>query len=165
MDKNEKNGTIYYITYPEYQAKNEKGSKFPTGHAGVLFVDNTGVTKFREYGRYANRGKQDGIIGRVNDPVAVPNVKMENGKPSVQSLQRVLAKLSHHQYGPKGGKVAAMPYSVKDVRKGLDYADSLYNERLNPDRAKKGNKYEILSNNCSTFANECINRSGGDAPS
>lgn len=157
-------GIAYYITFPEYQAKTEKGQAFPTGHAAVLFVDKDGVTKFREYGRYSNPGKRDGILGRVNNIIKVPNVQMKDGTPDPASLQNVLKRLSAHQYGTKGGRVTAQPYEVEDVEKGIAYADSLYGERLNPLRAQDPHKYRIMGNNCSTFANECINRAGGNAP-
>jgi hypothetical protein len=157
-------GIAYYITYPEYQAKTMKGTAFPTGHAGVLFVDENGNTRYREYGRYANKGMRDAILGRVNDPVEVPDVEMHNGVPTRKSLDQVFRQLSKSQYGNPAGAVTAHPYDVKDIAAGLGYADSLYAERKNPLRKQEGHKYAIMSNNCSTFANECINRAGGNAP-
>ncbi|MCQ2230460.1 MAG: RHS repeat-associated core domain-containing protein [Paludibacteraceae bacterium] len=73
-----------FITFPDYKADG-----YPyTGHAGVLLIDKKGVTKYYEYGRY-DKNKL-GIVRHYK----IPNVKMEDGIPTVRSLYEALGEIS-----------------------------------------------------------------------
>ncbi|MDT8385411.1 MAG: RHS repeat-associated core domain-containing protein [Gammaproteobacteria bacterium] len=55
------------IVYDGYQVNTGFGFKLALGHAGVLLIDNnSGGTKYYEYGRYSPNGK--GIMGKNEPP-------------------------------------------------------------------------------------------------
>ena len=127
-----------YITFPDYRAN---GIPF-TGHSGVLLIDNkTGVTKYYEYGRY--NSNEYGTTRNVK----VPNVIIgKDGKPTIESLNKVLACISKRS-GHNGDIEGA--YIISDKFKEMnDYAVKKM--------AETNNKYSLLSNNCATFAEDVI---------
>lgn len=131
-----------YITFPNYRAN---GIPF-TGHAGVLLIDNkTGFTKYYEYGRYDPENK--GIVRTV----AISNVVIDkNGKPTQESLQKVMKQLSDKS--GHGGDIEGA-YIISDKFNEMnEYAKNKLSENSNPNRKK----YSILSNNCATFAEDVI---------
>ena len=71
------------------------------GHAGILLIDNkTGITKYYEYGRYDTT---DGTVGRLRN-VKVSNVTIgKDGKPTIESLNKVLGELS--KKAGQGGRI------------------------------------------------------------
>ncbi|MFN5136196.1 MAG: RHS repeat-associated core domain-containing protein, partial [Chitinophagaceae bacterium] len=78
------------IAYPDYKIQTPVGKIGGLGHAGVLLIDNkTGATRYYEYGRYDAEGK--GLVRTVK----ISNVKIgKDGKPTVESLNKVLGQLS-----------------------------------------------------------------------
>ena len=134
------------------------------GHAGVLLIDNkTGVTKYYEYGRYQT---SDGTRGKVRQ-VRVSNVVIgEDGKPTEESLNKVLGQIS--KKSGQGGKIEGA-YIISDQFKAMnDYAQSKLNESNpgNPDYDKNRPPYALSDNNCGTFAADVINQDECvDAPS
>lgn len=134
------------ITYPDYKIS-ALGTKWSNlGHAGVLLIDNkTGVTKYYEYGRYDAEGK--GLVRTVK----ISNVKIgKDGKPTVESLNKVLGQLSKKT--GQGGKIRGA-YIISDQNdKMKTYADSKLAENNDPDRKE----YGLNSNNCGTFARDVI---------
>jgi RHS repeat-associated protein len=126
------------------------------GHAGVLLIDNkTGVTKYYEYGRYKT---SDGTKGIVHN-VPVSNVVIgEDGKPTQESLNKVLGQIS--QKSGDGGKIDGA-YIISDQFKAMnDYAQQKYNESNpgNPNYNKDRDPYTLSGNNCGTFAASVINQ-------
>jgi hypothetical protein len=130
-----------YIAYPNYRAN---GIPF-TGHAGVLLIDNkTGLTKYYEYGRYGDdRGKvQQRTISNV--------VIGKDGKPTTESLNKVMQQLSDK--AGHGGKIEGA-YIISDKFEEMnDYAKSKMADNSDPNRTP----YSITSNNCATFAEDVI---------
>lgn len=97
-------GKAYYITFPDYNAKADKTPEFisnliggdlafPTGHAGVLMMDENGNTRYYEFGRYNPNGQ--GLIGQrlpadVGNyrKVAVPDYNGKNMKDIMNRLKK-----------------------------------------------------------------------------
>lgn len=130
-----------YVTFPQYRAD---GYPF-TGHAGVLLIDNkSGYTKYYEYGRY--RGDPNGFVN--NYPV--PNVVMENGYPTAESLNNVLSVISNES--GKSQRLEGAYVRSDDFDAMNEYAKQKLAERTDPDREK----YDIFTNNCGTFAHEVL---------
>ncbi len=126
------------------------------GHAGVLLIDNkTGVTKYYEYGRYKTKDGTKGIVHNI----PVSNVIIgADGKPTPESLNKVLGQIS--QKSGHGGKIDGA-YIISDQFKAMnDYAQQKFNEsnpgspNYNKDRAP----YTLSGNNCGTFAADVINQ-------
>jgi RHS repeat-associated protein len=134
------------IAYPDYKIETPVGKVGGLGHAGVLLIDNkTGTTKYYEYGRYDKEGK--GLVRMVK----VSNVKIgKDGKPTVESLNKVLAQLS--QKAGHGGKIRGAYIISDQYDKMKAYADGKLAENDDPNRKE----YGLTSNNCGTFARDVI---------
>ena len=132
------------ITFPKYRAM-YRGYKIPhTGHSGVLLINNqTGVTKYYEYGRYNSQ------IGRARN-VCVPNVDIRDGRPTDESLNNVLKTISN-QSGDNGDINGAY-FKSSEFKTMQKYAEGVVSEANNPDRKP----YNIFTNNCATFAEDVI---------
>src|SRR6218665_2187311 len=151
------------IVFPDYKIDPElKVGKWKApkvgglGHAGVLLIDNkTGVTKYYEYGRYQTT---DGAKGSVRN-ITVSNVVIgEDGKPTQESLNKVLGQIS--QKSGQRGKIEGA-YVISDQFKAMNsYAQDKLNESNpgNPDYDKNRPPYALSENNCGTFAADCINQ-------
>ena len=134
------------IAYPDYRIETPVGKIGGLGHAGVLLIDNkTGVTSYYEYGRYDKEGK--GLVRTVK----ISNVKIgKDGKPTVESLNKVLAQIS--KKSGHGGKIRGAYVISDQYNKMKAYADEKLEENSDPDRKK----YGLTSNNCGTFARDVI---------
>jgi hypothetical protein len=110
-----------------------------------LLIDHkTGVTKYYEYGRY------DTKKGEVRQRTISNVVIGKDGKPTLESLNKVLGELSDIS-GNRGNIEGA--YIISDKFKEMnDYAQSKKAENLDQNRKK----YSITSNNCATFAEDVI---------
>ena len=135
------------------------------GHAGVLLINNkTGVTQYYEYGRYKTT---DGTVGRVRK-VKVSNVTIgKDGKPTINSLNKVLGELS--KKAGQGGRIDGAYIISDEFEKMNDYANSKFMESNPSDGNTAYNKnrkpYSILRHNCGTFAADVINQDESvDAP-
>ncbi len=142
------------IVFPNYKVNTEtRLGKQPLGHAGVLLIDNkTGFTKYYEYGRYDTK---DGTKGRVRT-IIVSNVKIdEDGKPTQESLNKVLGQIS--KKSGQGGKIEGA-YVEGDFNKMNDYAQEKLKES-NPEYKeydKERRSYSLTGNNCATFSCEVL---------
>ncbi len=142
------------VVFPSYMVDTEtRAGKLPLGHAGILLIDNeTGLTKYYEYGRYST---EDGTKGRVRN-VTVSNVVIdpETGKPTQESLNKVLGQISNNS--GQGGEIQGA-YIEGDFNTMNDYAQGKLKES-NPQYKEEYNKdrkpYKLLSNNCGTFAHD-----------
>ena len=135
-------GDAIYIAFPQYKANG-----YPlTGHAGVLLIDNkTGLTKYYEYGRY------NGALGKTRN-IKVPDVELANGRPSLESLSRVLKAISIK--AGHGGDIKGA-YVISDKFNEMNkYATDRIAENNDPNRTP----YNFLYNNCATFAEDVINQ-------
>ena len=135
------------------------------GHAGVLLINNkTGVTHYYEYGRYDTT---DGTVGRVKI-VEVSNVTIgKDGKPTINSLNKVLGYLSKN--AGHGGRIDGAYIISNEFEKMNNYANSKFMESNPSDGNAFYNKnrrpYSIIRNNCGTFAVDVINQDKSvDAP-
>ena len=135
-------GDAIYIAFPQYKANG-----YPlTGHAGVLLIDNkTGSTKYYEYGRYG------GSLGKTRN-IKVPDVMISKGKPTLESLSKVLKVISIK--AGHGGDIKGA-YVISDKFNEMNkYATDRIAENNDPNRTP----YNFLYNNCATFAEEVINQ-------
>ena len=135
-----------YINFPDYVISVGNIQLENLGHSGILLINNqTGLTKYYEYGRYDKQNR--GIVRNIK----VPNVVLgEDGKPTKESLDIVFNVISHtagHDGRIEGAYVESNEFEVMN-----DYAQSLMAENENRGREK----YNIMSNNCSTFAEEVL---------
>lgn len=130
-----------YITFPQYKANGIPH----TGHAGVLLINNqNGLTKYYEYGRYDK--EKLGITRNLK----IPDVKLKDGKPTPESLNKVLRSISK-QAGHNGNIEGA--YVKSDNFTKMDsYAKDKIQENNDPQRKP----YNIITNNCATFAEDVI---------
>src|SRR5690554_2680514 len=144
------------VVFPSYMVDTEtRAGKQPLGHAGVLLIDNeTGLTKYYEYGRYAT---VDGTKGRVRSSDTDEILKLSNvvidpetGKPTEESLNKVLGEIS--KISGQGGKIEGA-YIEGDFDLMNDYAQKKLKEsnpkyeEYNEDRKA----YSLTGNNCGTF--------------
>lgn len=156
------------IVFPDYNIhlgtiRGKRLSTSMVGHAGVLLIDNrTGLTKYYEYGRYETT---DGTSGRVRN-VAVPNVVIgSDGKPTNESLNKVLSSLS--KSSGQNGRIDGAYIISSEFEAMNEYAQSKLNESNpgNPEYNKDRDPYNLFTNNCGTFAKDVINQdSSVDAP-
>ena len=158
------------VTFPEYRADPElevkvdfeiplinkrvtetlKAPKVPSGHAGVLLIEPNGTTRYFEYGRYRT---EDGVPGKTRKVSLRNNVTFgEDGLLTNESLNRVLGEIS----GKSGdnGPIKAAYIQTNQIQAMLDYAYGKVKEGSDPNREP----YKISSNNCGTFAADCINQ-------
>ncbi|MBE6235651.1 MAG: hypothetical protein E7112_05395 [Bacteroidales bacterium] len=135
-----------YINFPDYVISVGNMQFENLGHSGILLINNqTGLTKYYEYGRY---DKQN--IGIVRN-IKVPNVVIgEDGRPEKESLDKVFGAIS--QIAGDGGKIEGAYVESNEFEAMNDYAQSLMAENENPEREP----YNIMNNNCSTFAEDVL---------
>lgn len=132
------------ITFPNYKAT-YRGHRIPhTGHSGVLLIDNkTGLTKYYEYGRYgSNQGKARNVT--------IPNVVIVDGRPTLESLNNVFKKIS--QKSGDNGDIEGAYVKSEKFEEMKRFAAGMVAEATNPEREP----YDIITNNCATFAEEVI---------
>jgi RHS repeat-associated protein len=117
--------------------------KAPLGHGAAIAVDpKTGHTTHFEYGRY------DSDSGNVRQ-MPVPDLVMgDDGTPTAASLDNLYDYISKH-YG-HGSHVDATYYPDADYKKIIRFAKQRMND-------KKRKPYNILTNNCKTFARDAVN--------
>jgi len=126
-----------------------------TGHAGILLIDNkTGITKYYEYGRY-----DEADFGLVRT-YPIPNVKLgEDGRPTAESLNKVMSKISNES--GKGQRIEGAYFKSDKFKEMNDYARGKLNENSNPERKP----YNFFTNNCGTFADDVVKQDDSvDAP-
>ncbi len=128
----------------------------------VLLIDNeTGLTKYYEYGRYDTG---DGSSGRVrssdvDEKLGIPNVVIdpETGKPTQKSLNKVLSHLSKIS-GQKGRIEGA--YVEGNFKVMNDYAQEKMKESNDDFKEYDKNRrpYSISNNNCGTFGMDVLDQ-------
>lgn len=137
------------IAYPDYKIQTPVGKVGGLGHAGVLIIDNkTGVTKYYEYGRYDAENK--GIVRNVK----ISNVKIDKktGKPTVESLNKVMRQLS--KKAGHGGRIRGAYVNSDKFDAMKSYAEGKMAENTDPNRTE----YSLNSNNCGTFARDVVSQ-------
>lgn len=143
------------IVFKDYKI-NVAGIKVPyLGHAGVLLIDNeTGYTKYYEYGRYDSEGM--GIVRSYK----IPNVAMDKntGMPTESSLNNVLSFISKRS--GQGGAVTGAYIQNDNFDEMNNFAKG--KQAQNSDTNRK--PYATLTNNCGTFMKETLDAGGVDTP-
>lgn len=146
IDPNEKDAVL--VVFPDYKISTPIGKMGNLEHAGVLLINNkTGLTKYYEYGRYDKEGQ-----GEVRN-IKISNVKIDkNGKPTTESLNKVMGELS--KKAGQNGRIDGA-YIESDKFENMDkYATIKENENSNPSRKT----YSLTGNNCGTFAADVVNQ-------
>ncbi len=130
-----------YIAYPDYRVSAGPFGRRQLGHAAVISIDDTGRTRYYEYGRYDSAHR--GIVRRRS----VPDVVMENGRATEESLQRLYAFISR-EYG-QGGRVTGRYSNTANADAVNDYAEQRMNDPNRP-------SYNLLFNNCYDLAQNAV---------
>lgn len=138
------------IVFPDYKISTPLGKVSGLGHAGVLLIDNkTGLTKYYEYGRYPTK---DGTPGLVRTQTVSNVVIGKDGKPTTESLNKVLGQIS--KKAGQSGRIDGA-YIISDEFDAMNqYAKDKVAENNDPDREP----YSLTGNNCGTFAADCVNQ-------
>ena len=153
IDEDGRDGIV--IVFPDYKVDTEtRLGKLPLGHGGVLLINNeTGYTKYYEFGRYATT---DGTKGRVRT-IRIPNAVIgEDGKPTSESLKRILSAISRR--AGQGGRIQGSYIRSDDFDAMNDYARKKLKES-NPqykEYDKERAPYTLTGNNCGTFACDVV---------
>ena len=135
-------GHALLIAYPDSKISVDKGTKsrLELGHAGILLISDSGVTRYYEFGRYDR--KREGKIRKVS----LPNIRYTRpGEVDRNSVLKILKKLSD-QSGQKGRILGAY---VPEV----DY-DRMY--QFVQKSLRKWPDYHWYSNNCATYADAVL---------
>jgi RHS repeat-associated protein len=136
------------IVFPDMKIEGYGTKWSGLGHAGVLLINNeTGLTKYYEYGRY-----DEAKIGYART-IPVSNVKIgKDGNPTQKSLNKVLGQISKksgHGTRIEGAYVESDNFDAMN-----NYAADKVKEKDDPKR----NPYNLANNNCGTFACDVLNQ-------
>lgn len=134
-------GIALLITFPDYPVATDTwyGYTESVGHAGVLLINPTGLTKYYEFGRY-----DDAKRGEVRNP-PVPNATMgADGRPTSTSLKAILRGLS----------AAAKEGETYDIRAAL-FNDVDF-DKMKAFATSKQPTYDITNYNCGHYAETVI---------
>jgi RHS repeat-associated protein len=131
------------VVFPDYLITvGEKHIPY-LGHAGVVIINSdTGATKYYEYGRY-DRG-QIGVV-RLKQ---VPNLIMEAGQPTAQSMRHLMQALANIGHGSK--VAATYDKGAVDYTAMVAHAE----QRLAQNTDAKRTPYGVCYHNCYSFAEE-----------
>lgn len=143
------------IAFPDYKISTPIGKIGGLGHAGIVLIDNqTGHTRYFEYGRYDSTNM--GIV-RTRP---VPNVVMgKNGMPTTDSLKKLLHAVS--QAGGEGTRIEGTYIRNNSYKEMLNYATNRMNQNTNSSREP----YHLTSNNCMSFCKTTLESGGEKTPS
>ena len=143
-----------FIVFPDYKISTPIGKLSNLGHAGVLLIDNeTGVTKYYEYGRYDEANK--GVVR--NFPVPDVKIDKQTNLPTKESLNKTLSSIS--KKSGQGGNIEGA-YINGDYNKMKDYATNKFNESNKGNNGYNENResYDLFNNNCGTFAADVVSQ-------
>ncbi|OLT60779.1 hypothetical protein [Moorena bouillonii] len=133
------NDEALLVTYPDYPVNTDTfyGYTEMVGHAGVLLIKQSGLTKYYEFGRYDPA--MNGVVRNKRIPNAVIG---SNGKATPSILKAILRSLST-QSG-KNTRIRAAYFINMDFDKMLAYAIT------------EQPQYSIISFNCGHYAQAVI---------
>lgn len=118
------------------------------GHAGILFWNSAGFTKYYEFGRYAEGSTGD--TKRVK--VANLNVRVPLESSNLGAILHGISEVSG-QKGVASGVLIEVP--------GKFEAMHTYAKRRDLMKPGTGeDKYDLLSNNCGTFVHDVLRAAG-----
>ncbi|HPF26758.1 MAG TPA: RHS repeat-associated core domain-containing protein [Steroidobacteraceae bacterium] len=143
------------IVFPDYRINTPVGRVGGLGHAGILLIDPTGVTKYFEYGRYPDNNCGCGSVRTRK----VPNVKMgENNRPTPESFRRVLNVISAR--AGHGGRISGAYIQNSSYAQMLAEALRRMGQNGDPNREP----YNLTDNSCITFVRDVLEAGGVDTP-
>lgn len=145
-------GEAMLIVYPDYPINTDTfyGYTELVGHAGVLLIDESGLTKYYEFGRYDS--EQKGTVRRIT----IPNVEVKDGRATKASLTKVLKSLSNKS--GKSGRVRGAYFinmSFDVMKKFAEHAQNASNPS-HGEYDPKRKPYAIGAYNCGHFAEQVI---------
>ncbi|MCE5309246.1 MAG: RHS repeat-associated core domain-containing protein, partial [Acidobacteriales bacterium] len=143
-----------YVVFKDYRAAIMGLHPYATGHAGMVVVDKSGHTTYREYGRYdTNQGET-----RSQN---VPNLQMDaNGHPTDASMEALIETMSKEN---QNGSVDVIYYDTTD-----DVDTLLLKElarRMAENKDSKRPPYTLEHHNCGTLFCETMRVAGQTIPS
>jgi len=142
------------IAFPEYLIGVGYRDLPFLGHAAFVSVGSSGVTRYYQYGRYDPEK-----LGTV-DRRSIPDFQLgPNGLPTRESLKRVLRRVS--TYG-QDGLVRAAYFVTDDEDTGRMNLYAAGRQKQNNDHSRE--PYSTTSNNCSHFAQSCLEEGGVNTP-
>lgn len=169
--KKQAGGNIYYLGI----SNNQKDSKFPVGHGGLVYVDKDGLITIYDSGPfYTNNtqsyNNQKTPVGSYSDKQSTnkffkylgygamnyrqqhPNFKAEFNTDGTINLDKLAYDLKtlHYKYGENGNKINLVAIPNLDVEKTLKYFNT---EASDPNRKN----YNIFTNSCSSAACRALN--------
>ena len=133
------NDEALLITYPDYPVNTDSfyGYTEMVGHAGVLLIKQSGLTKYYEFGRYDPA--MNGVVRNQTIPNAVIG---SDGKATPSSLKEILSTLSTKS--GKSTRIRAAYFIKMDFEEMLAYATT------------EQPQYSILSFNCGHYAEAVV---------
>ncbi|GAA4467330.1 peptidoglycan-binding protein [Novipirellula rosea] len=149
------------VVFPDYPHTDSLyGYTDAVGHAGVLLIDRSGLTKYYDFGRYANGG-EDPSDGRV-ERITVPNVAMESGMPTEASLKNLMSRLSERMQSQANGNplqpIRGALFRNMNFGQMNSFAKKWFLKSNRPSSEFDPNrkKYSAKSFNCAHFAEAVI---------
>ncbi|MFK7741367.1 MAG: hypothetical protein AB8H80_13710 [Planctomycetota bacterium] len=149
------NGLAYLIVFPDYPIRISGFESRSLGHAGVLLISKTGLTKYYEYGRYSPEGKK----GLARKSVKrLSNVQMADGKPTIKSLKTVMREISalpsavSKDLKPMDIRAAQFLHVDFDKMKAFAETWIQWTTKSHPQYSSKRTLYAPTSWNCGHFA-------------
>ena len=144
------------IVFKDYLIETLIGRLPHLGHAGVLLINNeTGYTRYYEYGRY-DKPEKLGIARNVR--VSNVQINEQTGLPTTESLNEVLKTIS--EKAGQGGVIAGAYIKNDD----FDSMDKFAQEWVNKSDDLGRKKYSLYTWNCLHFVKEVIEAGGVDMP-
>ena len=146
-------GEALLVVFPDYPVDTDTfyGYTEQVGHAGVLLIDDGGLTKYYEFGRYDPEKK-----GRAVYRGRIPNAEISDGLATPASLKKVLSKIS--ALGGKGGRIRAAYFLDVDFGKMNGFAKGWIARSTpgNPDYDPDRRAYSVTKFNCAHLAEDVI---------
>lgn len=125
------------------------------GHAGILFFNSRGLTKYYEYGRY-----DPAEIGLVRRHV-IPDVRIGgDGRPTIESLRTTLMRIS--MLAGQGGQIVGA--YIELGRGAFDRMIAYANTRIRQNTNRRRSAYNLISNSCLHFMRGVAEAGGARMP-
>lgn len=125
------------------------------GHAGILFFDRRGLTKYYEYGRYDRAA-----VGLVRRHLIPDLTFAGDARPAPAALRQTLSRIS--TLAGHGGRIAAAYIELADqgFNRMLSYAAARVRQNGNPARTP----YDLFSHSCLHFMKAVAEAGGARMP-
>jgi hypothetical protein len=139
----------------EIRIPRQRGHVPYLGHAGILFFNSRGLTKYFEFGRYDP--EELGLVV----PRRIPDLQLDaEGKPTLVSLSRTLNRIS--LVAGHSGRIEATYIELPDgaFAKMLAFATARLKDNTNPKRVP----YDLTSNSCLHFMKLVAEAGGAQMP-